>query len=343
MRMYKSAIIGVSGPRANEHADAYAHIKRSELIAVSTRNEGNLRAFASKHGVEHAYTDYRQMFAQQKPDIVHVNTPPNVRVEVLEAAIEHGIAAVIFEKPIALSFEDLAQIRALAAGSHCKVAVNHQLNFHPNRRILQQKVADGAIGRVTHIDVSSQLNIVHQGTHVLQAIAAFIPGAKAVSVKASASGASGLIENPQHHYAPDQLEAEIVYDNGVQASLNCGPGAPAVEGANEINHHKRIAVRGTEGELLWSMWGWELNAGGKQSSGIHDYFEEDILGQSAMVESMIDWIEDDSYLMPLRLDNALADFEIIMGMYQSIIHDKTISFPLQEEADILNKIREKLK
>ena len=58
---------------------------------------------------------------------------------------------------------------------------------------------------------------------------------------------------------------------------------------------------------------------------------------------LIDWIEDDSYLMPLRLDNALADFDIIMGMYQSIIHDKTISFPLQEEADILNKIREKLK
>lgn len=341
--MYKSAIIGVSGGRANGHADAYTHIKGSALTAVSTRNESNLKAFASKHGVEHTYTDYRKLFAEQKPDIVHVNTPPNVRVEVLEAAIEYGIPAVIFEKPIALSFEDLAQIRKLAASSKCKVAVNHQLHFHPNRAGLQQKVLSGAIGQVTHIDVSSQLNIVHQGTHVLQAIAAFIPGAKAVSVKASASGATGLVDNPQHHYAPDQMQAEIVYDNGVQATLNCGPAAPSVKSANEINHHKRIAVKGTAGELLWSMWDWQLNANGEKSSGKHDYFAEDILGQADMVESMIDWIEDDSFQMPLCLDNALADFEIIMGMYQSIIHNKMSTFPLQQESDILNKIRKALK
>ncbi len=315
--MYRSAIIGVSGPRANEHAEAYAHIERATLVAASTRNEENLKAFVARHGVEHGYTDYRKMFAEQKPDIVHVNTPPNVRVEVLEAAIEHGISAIIFEKPIALSFEDLARIRELDAQGKCKVAVNHQLHFHPNRFSLQEKVANGAIGKVTHVDVSSRLNVVHQGTHVLQAIAAFIPGSKAVSVKASASGIEGLVENPRHHYAPDQVQAEIVYDNGVQATLTCGPDAPSVDGAHEINHHKRIAVKGTEGELLWSMWGWQLTAGGVESSGKHDYFEEDILGQAAMVESMINWIEDDTYAMPLCLDNALADFEIVMGMYQS--------------------------
>ena len=341
--MYKSAIIGVSGPRASEHAAAYAHVKRSMLAAVSTRNEENLRAFANKHGVEHTYTDYRRMFAEVQPDLVHVNTPPHVRVEVLEAAIEAGVPALVFEKPIALSFEDLSQIRALAASSKCKVAVNHQLHFHPNRFSLQQQVAQGVIGRVTHVDVSSQLNIVHQGTHVLQAIAAFIPGSKAVSVRATASGIEGLVDNPQRHYAPDQVQAEIVYDNGVEATLNCGPAAPSVEGAHEINHHKRILVRGTEGELIWSMWGWQLNTAGGQTSGVHDYFAEDILGQAAMVESMIDWMKENASPMPLCLDNALTDFEIIMGMYQSIINDKVITFPLQPEGDILGKVREKLK
>ena len=177
---------------------------------------------------------------------------------------------------------------------------------------------------------------------MLQAIAAFIPGAKAVSVKASASGINGLVENPRHHYAPDQVQAEIVYDNGVQATLTCGPDAPAVDGAEQINHHKRIAVQGTEGELLWSMWGWRLTTSAGESSGRHDYFEEDILGQAAMVESMIDWIEDDTHVMPLCLNHALADFEIVMGMYQSVIHDKTIGFPLQPEPDILGRMRERL-
>lgn len=340
--MYTSAIIGVSGPRAREHAEAYAHIKRAALTAVSTRNTDNLKAFAERHGVEHAYTDYRQMFAEQKPDIVHVNTPPNVRVEVLEAANAHGIPAVIFEKPIALSFEDLARIRELDAAGPTKVAVNHQLHFHPNRFALQEKVANGAIGDVTQVDVSSQLNVVHQGTHVLQAIAAFIPGTKAVSVKATASGTEGLLENPRHHYAPDQVQADIVYDNGVQATLTCGPNAPAVDEAKAINHHKRIAVQGTRGELLWSMWDWRITTPEGEESGKHDYFEEDILGQAAMVEAMIDWMEEDARVTPLCLDKALADFEIVMGMYQSIIHGETIEFPLTPEPDILGKVRERL-
>ena len=76
--------------------------------------------------------------------------------------------------------------------------------------------------------------------------------------------------------------------------MNCGPAAPTVDGAHEINQHKRISVKGTEGDLLWSMWGWQLNTADGQTSGVHDYFAEDILGQAAMVESMIDWIEDDT-------------------------------------------------
>jgi hypothetical protein len=171
---------------------------------------------------------------------------------------------------------------------------------------------------------------------------AFIPGSQAVSVKASASGIEGLVENPRHHYAPDQVQADIVYDNGVTATLTCGPDAPAVDGAHKINHHKRIAVKGTEGELLWSMWGWQLTGREGESSGRHDYFEEDILGQAAMVESMINWMEDDADVMPLCLGKALADFEIVMGMYQSVIHNKTIEFPLQPEPDILGKIRKRL-
>ena len=35
--MYKSVIVGVSGNRAHGHADAFQHIKRAKLVAVSAR------------------------------------------------------------------------------------------------------------------------------------------------------------------------------------------------------------------------------------------------------------------------------------------------------------------
>ena len=73
--MYKCAIIGVSGPRARGHAEAYQHIRRGQLTAISTRQHNRLDEFGDQFGIAARYTDYREMFAKEQPDLVHVNTP----------------------------------------------------------------------------------------------------------------------------------------------------------------------------------------------------------------------------------------------------------------------------
>ena len=113
--MYKTAIVAVSGGRANHHAEAYQHITRGELAAISTRQRDNLDQFGERHGVAARYTDYREMFEKEKPDLVHVNTPPNVRLEIFEAAEAAGVPAVLVEKPLAIQAEDYLAIRAFAA------------------------------------------------------------------------------------------------------------------------------------------------------------------------------------------------------------------------------------
>ena len=54
--MYKCAIIGVSGGRAAGLAEAYAHVQKGRLAAVSTRTEENLHAFGERFGVCLLYT-----------------------------------------------------------------------------------------------------------------------------------------------------------------------------------------------------------------------------------------------------------------------------------------------
>ena len=156
------------------------------------------------------------------------------------------------------------------------------------------------------------------------------------------SGAEGLHETRGRHHAPDQSLAAIAYDNGVNAVLRCGTNAPSVTGKPRINHHKRIAVYGTRGCILWSMWGWETCVDGQADGGAHEYPDEDVLGQAGMTEAMFDWLLDDAAAHPLNLDLALQDFSIILAMYMSALNHTVIEFPFEPEPDLVAKLQLRL-
>lgn len=318
--MYKCAIVGVGGNRANGHADAYQFVQRGRLVAVSTRRADKLAAFGERHGVAARYTDYREMFAAERPDLVHVNTPPDVRLEVFQAAEKAGIPALVVEKPLAIGWEDYQAIRDFACSSRVKIAVNHQLHFHPRRAGLQQLVRAGGIGDIRFVDASAGMNMAYQGTHTLQALRAFLPERSPLSVFAQAGGADGLQPNPRQHYAPDALLASVDYGDGVSALLRCGVNAPRVLADDARAHvHKRIAVHGSRGTVEWSMWSWALGRDGRVERGRHVYDDEDILGQAALTEAMFDWLEDDAAVHPLNLDVSLADFRVMLEIYTSAL------------------------
>lgn len=341
--MLKCAIIGVSGGRARGLAEAYQHVRRGTLACISTRQRDKLDAFGERFGVAARYTDYREMFAREKPDLVHVNTPPTVRLDIFQAAAAAGIPAIIVEKPLACQGEDFVAIRDFAKISPVKIAINHQLHFHPRRAALQRLVAEGAIGELRFIEASARMNLAYQGTHSLQAIGAFNPGAKPVTVFGQVSGAGGLQETRGQHYAPDQSLATINYDNGVHATLQCGANAPHVRRDDDrINTHKRVAVYGTRGYVYWTMWSWETLIDGVRDAGTHEYPEEDILGQAAMTEAMFDWLADDKAVHPLNLDLALQDFNIILGMYMSALRHRVVDLPVEPEANLVAALRERL-
>ena len=336
--MYKCAIVGAGGNRAKGHADAYRHIKHGRLAAVSTRRREELEAFGEVYNVQARYTDYREMFEKERPDLVHVNTPPNVRLEVFEAAEAAGVPALIVEKPLAVQGEDFTAIRNFARTCRVKVAINHQLHFHPRRMALQRAVAEERIGEVRFIDASAGMNLAYQGTHSLQAIGAFNPTGIPTTVFGQVSGADGLQETPKQHFAPDRCLAGIAFDNGIRAELQCGPQAPMV-GREGIQTHKQVAVYGTRGYVHWTMWSWEMGCDGRVESGAHEYPEEDVLGQAAMTEAMFDWLEREEARHPLNLDAGLQDFNTVLGIYMSALQRRVIPLPVEPEPNLIASLR----
>ncbi|MCY3834441.1 MAG: Gfo/Idh/MocA family oxidoreductase [Chloroflexi bacterium] len=340
--MYKSVIIGVGGGRAHGHAQAYEHVKRGRVVAVCDIRQDAMDEFGDKFDISARYTDYREMFEKEKPELAQVSTPPNVRLDVLEAAEAAGVPLAIVEKPLAIQGEDYVALRNFAARKpKIKVAINHQLQFHPRRQALQQLVADGAIGDLRFIEASSGMNLAYQGTHSLQAIGAFNP-ATPTTVFGQVAGANGLQPNIQEHYAPDQSLAAVEYDNGLQATLRCGENAPRVPRGDAIYQHKRIAVYGMKGYVHWTMWGWETFINDVYESGEHEYPDEDLLGQAAMCEAMFDWLDDDAAVHPLNLERALVDFNVILALYASSLNHEVVAIPYEPEADLVAKLRRAL-
>ncbi len=340
---YKCAIVGVSGGRANGHADAYAHIPRGRLACIATRNRDNLDAFGERWSVDSRFTDYRDMFVREKPDLVHVNTPPDVRLEVMEAAEAAGVGALIIEKPLAIQAEDYLAILEFSRRCRLKVAINHQLHFHPRRKHLQELVGEGAIGEPRFIDASARMNMAYQGTHVLQSIAAFHPLGVPSAVFAQVSGPNGLQASRRNHYAPDATAATIRYEDGVSALLRCGTnGAYVLADDERVNVHKQLTVFGAEGHVHWSMWGWETLVRGRRERGDHNYPDEDILGQAAMTEAAFDWLEDDSQLHPLNLDAALRDFHIVLKAYMSALQRKEETLASELQPGLIDALRKAL-
>ena len=340
--MLKCAIIGVSGGRARGLAEAYQHITHGKLAAISTRTEENLHTFGDTFDVDMRYLDYREMFEKEQPDLVHVNTPPSVRLEIFEAAENAGVPAVLVEKPIAIQGEDWRAIKNFAATAKTKIAINHQLHFHPRRQHLQNIVQEGKIGDVRFIEASCGMNLAYQGTHALQAIAAFHPDGLPIKVMGQASGTDGLADTPKKHFAPDQCIGAIEYADGLRAQLISGPFAPRVTNEDRTNVHKRIAAYGTRGYVHWTMWSWETGIDGHIERGTHEYPDEDILGQAAMTDAMLQWIEDDTKVHPLNLDLALRDFNIILGIYTSTLEHRPVELPCEPANNLIHALQTRL-
>ncbi len=343
MTQYRCAIVGVSGGRANGHAEAFVHMPRGQLVAISTRTQANLDRFGDKWNVAARFTDYDRMFRDVQPDVVFVNTPPDVRLEVLQSAEDRGIRGLIVEKPLAMQAEDYQELCRFAQSARLKVAINHQLHFHPRRLQLQAMVRQGAIGTIQEIRASARMNMAYQGTHVLQAIQAFQPSPPQEVHTDLMQGAEGLQVNPRMHLAPDACAARISFADGSHALLQCGVNAPANDPADDrISHHKQIGVTGATGSVHWSMTSWATVIQGHRTSGQHVYHEEDILGQANMSEAMFDWLEDDHAVHPLHLDAALQDFRLMLAMYMSGLSGRPVSMADPPQPNLLEAMRTQL-
>ena len=221
-------------------------------------------------------------------------------------ASEHKVPVVLVEKPIAVQGEDWKQLCELEKTTEPRFIVNKQLHFHPPNLALKRDVANGRIGEIRFVDASARLTILGQGVHLLELAHSYTGYAKPIRVFAQVSGAKNI---PTDHPSPDTSEAAIEFERSIRGQMATGYFAPKTNPEEEISHHKRIAVYGTEGFVHWTMVGWEkFTKNGGYESGENDYFEQDDYCQAGSTDSEFELLDDPSIERPTRLQLSLTHF-----------------------------------
>ncbi|GAB3815209.1 Gfo/Idh/MocA family oxidoreductase [Tessaracoccus terricola] len=141
----RCAIVG-TGAISHAHARAIAVHPRARLVAVTDLSRDAAEAFASEHGAPAVHDSLDELLAAERPDVVHVCTPPAVHREQTLAAFAAGAHAVV-EKPPAPSLDELDEMRAAAAAAGRELAVVFQQRTGTAAAHFRRLLADGALGR----------------------------------------------------------------------------------------------------------------------------------------------------------------------------------------------------
>jgi UDP-N-acetylglucosamine 3-dehydrogenase len=154
--MYRAAIIGAGKPVANNnksggyqigytHAQAYQNHPDVEVVAVADIAPSHHEAFTAQFGGV-GYTDYVQMLAEQKPDIVSICTYVSLHAHIINAALDAGVPAIFCEKPFVATPVQFQQIDERLTTSTCKLSIAHVRRYLPVFTQARAWCAAGAIG-----------------------------------------------------------------------------------------------------------------------------------------------------------------------------------------------------
>jgi len=138
-----------AGARGHAHAEQFGEIDGVEVVAVADIDEEAAAELAAEYDLGATYADYREMLAEESPDVVGVCVHNNLHAPVSIDAAEAG-AQVFCEKPMAGSYADAKAMADAADANGSHLGVQNNLLLDSDTRAARTLVEDGKLGEVTY-------------------------------------------------------------------------------------------------------------------------------------------------------------------------------------------------
>lgn len=162
MNKLKSAVIGC-GAIAREHLTALKELRSVEVTAVCDLSAARAEAAAERFGVAKWYTSHQDLLAENRPDLVHITTPPSSHFPIARDCLDAGLN-VLCEKPIATDYSQFLALKELALKNRCVLAENQQLRFHSSVLRILDLIDSGKLGDCLEVQVCVSINALAAGS-----------------------------------------------------------------------------------------------------------------------------------------------------------------------------------
>ncbi|MEQ6376093.1 Gfo/Idh/MocA family oxidoreductase [Bacillaceae bacterium S4-13-56] len=118
---------------------AAKEVKDFEITAVFSRTEERAQEFASKHGVDHTFTDLDKMAATDLLDAVYIATPNSLHTEQSILFMKNG-KHVLCEKPMASNTAEIEKMIQVATKEKVLLMEAMKTTFLPNFISIQENL-----------------------------------------------------------------------------------------------------------------------------------------------------------------------------------------------------------
>ena len=178
-------IVGVGGVAQARHLPALIKMEDVHVAAVCDMNEKLVKSVARRYSVAGCYSDFSEMLAKEKLDIVDITVSPRAHAPLSIQAMNAG-CHVLVEKPIAESVGEADEVVKVAndKGLHtrpstelvkCASAFNSKINLYYRNYIVNCKSLLGilmlAAGKGARIEIEAEGDDADRAIHSILKLA----------------------------------------------------------------------------------------------------------------------------------------------------------------------------
>jgi predicted dehydrogenase len=152
-KKYRVAVIGHTGRGNYGHGIdmVWREMSNCEIVAVADADSQGLVEATKRLNAPKAYSDYRQMLDEAKPDIVGIGPRwVDQHRDMVVAAAQRGIH-MYMEKPMCRSLEEADAMIAACEKTDVKFAIAHQTRYSPKLQVVRDMIEQGQLGKVLEL------------------------------------------------------------------------------------------------------------------------------------------------------------------------------------------------
>lgn len=246
-RRLRWGVLGVARIATQKVIPGMRRGRRSEILAIASRDLARAREAARRLGIPKAYGSYEELLDDPEVEAVYNPLPNHLHVPWSIRALEKG-KHVLCEKPIGLSAEEARSLLAARDRSGRQVQEAFMVRTHPQWLGVREMVRSGRLGELRGVatffsyfndDPANVRNVASYGGGCLLDIGCYPVTLSRFLFESEPRRVLGLLEQDPR-FGVDRLASGTLDFAGGHASFTC---------ATQMVPYQRVQVFGTTGQI----------------------------------------------------------------------------------------------